>query len=141
MASSRKLTVALAVLLAAMAVFSFWSGYAGPGAALRFNPDTGAVQAAAAILGLAAAAMGARACNVYLVSLGLLFCTDAFMGFTRGLFYLSFEAMRGDVQPMARPDRYIASLPYLAVGAVALIAGFVNANREAQERNNVAPPT
>jgi hypothetical protein len=136
MQASRKLTLVLALVLAAMAVFDFAVG----APALRLTTDTGAVQAAAAVLGLACVAIGSRACNVYLVSVGLLFGTDAFMGFTRGLFYLSFDALRGAVEPLPRPARFIASLPHLVLGVVALVAGLRFANAEARERRDGAPP-
>jgi hypothetical protein len=135
MQASRKLTLALAVLLAALAAFDFAIG----APALRLNMDTGAVYAAAAVVGFVCVGLGARACNVYLVSVGLLFCIDAFMGVTRGLFYLSFEALRGAVQPLTGPARYIASAPNLLIGLVALIAGLSFANADARKRTDRAP--
>lgn len=136
MQGSRKFALALSILLALMTAIDFSSG----AQALRLDADTGAVHAAAALWGIAAAFAGRRAASLFLVAVGLLFATDAFMGVTRGLFYLSFDAMRGAVAPLAKPDRYWASLPHLAIGAAALVAGLTYANRDARERRDGAPP-
>ncbi|MDE2361931.1 MAG: hypothetical protein KGM42_04565 [Hyphomicrobiales bacterium] len=135
MQGSRKLTLGLSGLLAALAIFDFAIG--APGA--RLNADAGAVHAAAAVLGFVCFGLGARACNVYLVGAGLLFCTDAFMGVSRGLFYLSFEAMRGNVEPLGKPARYLASAPSALIGVVALVAGLRFANADAR-RDRRPPP-
>ena len=136
MQGSRKITLGLAIVLALLSAFDFAVGVP----ALRLNADTGAVHAAAAIWGVAAAFSGRRASNVFLVAAGLMFCADAFMGATRGLYYLSFEAMRGAAEPLASPARYWASLPSAALGLVALVNGFVNAGRDAKARPQGAPP-
>jgi hypothetical protein len=136
MYGARKLALALSILLAALAIFDFAVG----APALRLNADTGAVHAAAALWGLAAFFAGKKASSLFLVAVGLLLCTDAFMGMTRGAFYLSFDAMRGAVAPLGRPDRYIASATHLVLGAIALVAGLIFANRDARTQTG-APPT
>jgi hypothetical protein len=136
MDGSRKLAFALSAVLALLTVFDFTIG----APALRLNSDTGAVHAALAIWGLLAAASGARASNLFLVAAGLLLATDAFMGFTRGIFYLSFDAVRGAVEPLARPARYWGSALHAILGAVALVAGLAAANRQAKATSRNAPP-
>ena len=135
MDGSRKLALALSILLAALAAFDFTVG----SPALRLNADTGAAHAAAALWGAGAAYAGRRASSLFLVAIGLLFCTDAFMGATRGTFYLSYDALRGPVEAMARPARYMASATHGLIGAVALVAGLMFANAEAK-LNSGAPP-
>ena len=126
----------MSVVLAALAIFDFAIG----APALRLTADTGAVHAAAAVWGAIAAFAGRRASNLFLSAIGLLFCVDAFMQATRGLSYLSFDAMRGMLQPMEKPARYVACLPSAALGLFALIVGLVHANREAR-MDRGAPPT
>jgi hypothetical protein len=135
MQGSRKLALGLSIVLALLSAFDFAIG----APALRLNSDTGAVHAAAAVLGLLCAGAGSRASNLFLVAAGLLFCTDAFMGATRGLFYLSFDALRGSVEPLAKPARYLASAPSAFLGVFALVTGLIHANREAK-RNMTPPP-
>ncbi len=141
MTGSRRLALIFAALLAVLAALSLASGPGGFGAPYRLNADTAAVHAAGAVWGLIAARMGSRASNVFLVALGLAFCTDAFMGFTRGVFYLSFDAMREQAQPMPRPDRLAAVAVHALLGAIALIAGLRYANADARRAGKDAPPT
>lgn len=140
MTGSRKLAFILAAALAVLAALGFLSGENGFGAPLRLNTDTAAVQAPAALFGFIAARMGRRASDLFLVAVGLLLSVDAFMGATRGTFYLSFASLRGTVEPLARPARYIAVLPHALLGIVALIAGLRSANEAAAQRRD-APPT
>ena len=135
MHGARKLALVLSALLAALAIFDFAVG----APALRLNTDTGAVHAAAALWGFGAVFAGKKASSLFLVAAGLLLATDAFMGVTRGAFYLSFDAMRGAVTPLGKPARYLASAPHLVLGVVALVAGLIFANRDARTRTG-APP-
>lgn len=135
MQGSRRLALGMSVVLAALAIFDLTVG----APTLRLTTDTGVVHAAAAVWGLIAAFAGRRASNLFLSAVGLLLCVDAFMQATRGLSYLSFDAMRGVLQPMDRPARYIACLPSAALGAFALVSGLVHANRDAKQ-NLGAPP-
>lgn len=141
MAGSRRWALGFAIALAAMAALGFASGAQGFGSVVRINADTAAVHAAAALWGFIAAYMGRRASNLFLVAIGVLFLADAFMGYTRGAFYLSFEAMRGATQPMPRPDRLMAVLPHALLGLAALVLGLRSANAEAKERDRRPPPT
>ncbi|MFV0281606.1 MAG: hypothetical protein ACK5JM_12715 [Rhodoblastus sp.] len=136
---SRKLTLILAGALGVFAVLGFASGQNGFGAALRLNTDTAAVLAPAALFGFVASRMGRRACDLYLVAVGLLLCADAFMGATRGVFYLSFATLRGTVEPVLAPARYIAILPHAIVGVIALAAGLRSANQAAASRRDLPP--
>ena len=135
MQGSRRLALGFSVVLAALAIFDLAVG----APSLRLNTDTGVVHAAAAVWGVIAAFAGRRASNVFLPSVGLLLCVDAFMQATRGLSYLSFDAMRGTLQPMDRPARFVACLPSAALGIFALVSGLVHANRDAKQ-NRDAPP-
>ncbi len=139
MTGSRKLAVVVATILAVLAALGFVSGENGFGAALRLNTDTASVQAPAALFGFIAARMGRKASDLYLVAVGLLLSVDAFMGATRGTFYLSFASLRGTVEPLAKPARYIAILPHAVLGLVALAAGLRSANAAAAQRRD-APP-
>lgn len=139
MEGSRRLAFIFAVVLAAMAALGFVSGAHGFGALMRINADTAAVHAGAAVWGFIAARMGRRASNLFLVSVGLLFLIDAFMGFTRGAFYLSFEAMRGELQPMTRADRFMAVAPHIVLGAIMLFTGLRHANAEARDEDRSGP--
>lgn len=140
MTGSRKLAFILAAALAALAALGFISGENGFGAPLRLNTDTASVQAPAALFGFIAARVGRRASDLFLVAVGLLLSVDAFMGATRGTFYLSFAALRGTVEPLAKPARYIAILPHALLGIVALFAGLRSANDAAKTRHD-APPS
>ena len=135
MQGSRKLALGLAIMLALLSAFDFAIG----SQALRLTSDTGAVHAAAALWGLGAAFSGRKASNLFLVAVGLLLSTDAFMGLTRGTFYLSFDALRGAVEPLAKPARYWASLPSAVVGVLALVAGLIHANRDAKRTTGLPP--
>ena len=128
MQGSRKLTLGLSIVLALLAIFDF--AFGAP--ALRLTGETGAVHAAAALWGFGAAFAGRKASNLFLVAIGLLLSTDAFMGLTRGMFYLSFDALRGTVEPLMKPARYWASLPSAVLGVFALVSGLIHANREAK---------
>ena len=134
MTGSRKLALVVASVLAVLAALGFASGENGFGAALRLNTDTASVQAPAALFGFIAARMGRKATDLFLVAVGLLLAADAFMGATRGTFYLSFASLRGAVEPLAKPARYIAILPHAILGLVALVAGLRSANAEAARR-------
>ena len=105
MTGSRRLALVIASALAVLAALGFASGENGFGAALRLNTDTASVQAPAALFGFIAARMGRKASDLYLVAVGLLLSVDAFMGATRGTFYLSFASRRGTVEPIAKPAR------------------------------------
>ena len=135
MQGSQKLALGLSIVLALLAVFDFAFG----ASALRLNGDTGAVHAAAALWGFGAAFAGRKASNVFLVAVGLMLCTDAFMGATRGMFYLSFDALRGTVEPLAKPARYWASAPSAVLGVFALVAGLIHANRDAKQDHRLPP--
>lgn len=139
MSGSQKLTLIIAAALAIMAALGFASGHDGFGSALRFNTDTAAVQAPFALAGFVAARMGRRLSDLFLVAIGLLLVADAFAGATRGTFYLSFASLRGAVEPLAKPARYIAVLPHAIVGIVALVAGLRSANAEAKQRRDLPP--
>ncbi len=140
MTGSRRLALVIASALAVLAALGFASGENGFGAALRLNTDTASVQAPAALFGFIAARMGRKASDLYLVAVGLLLSVDAFMGATRGTFYLSFASLRGTVEPLAKPARYIAILPHAILGIVALVAGLRSANAAAAQRQDL-PPT
>lgn len=140
MTGSRRLALILAAALAVLAALGFVSGQNGFGAPLRLNTDSAAVQAGAALFGVIAARLGRRASDLFLVAVGLLLCVDAFMGATRGTFYLSFASLRGAVEPFAKPARYVAVLPHALLGIAALIAGLRSANDAAKTRQD-APPT
>ena len=135
MQGSRRLALGLSVVLALMAVFDLALG----APALRLNTDTGVVHVAAAAWGFFSAFSGKRASNLFRTAIGLLFFVDAFMQATRGLSYLSFDAMRGTLTPMDKPARYVACLPSAALGVFALVGGLVHANRDAKQ-NAGAPP-
>ncbi len=126
--------VALIVALA----LGVWGAIAvAVGAALgpfHANPTKGSAELAAAAVGVVAYFAGRRISNVYLVGVGLLLLVDAFMGLTRGVFYLDFAALNGKVVPLVWPDRGLASLPHLIVGALAFYAGLAFANRDARAR-------
>ncbi|HRY02993.1 MAG: hypothetical protein KDJ20_01270 [Hyphomicrobiales bacterium] len=139
MTGSQRLTLVVAAALAIMAALGFASGHGGFGASMRLNTDTAAVYAPAALFGFVAARMGRRAADLYLVAVGLLLVADAFAGATRGIFYLSFESLRGTVTPMTKPARYIAVLPHAILGIVALVAGLRSANAAAAQRRDLPP--
>lgn len=130
MNDSRNVALLVAIALGLWgAVAVAVAGALGP---FHANPGKGVVELAAAAAGVAAYFAGRRISNVYLVGVGLLMLADAFMGLTRGLFYLDFAALNGAVVPLVWPDRGIASLPHLIVGALALYAGLAFANRDAR---------
>ncbi|HMN73091.1 MAG TPA: hypothetical protein PKA55_14600 [Rhodoblastus sp.] len=139
MTGSQRLALIIAAALALLAALGFASGHDGFGAPLRLNTDTAAVQAPAALFGFIAARMGRRASDLFLVAVGLLLVADAFAGATRGMFYLSFASLRGTVEPLARPARYIATLPHAVLGIVALVAGLRSANAAAAQRRDLPP--
>ncbi|MCB1535699.1 MAG: hypothetical protein KDJ44_13475 [Rhodoblastus sp.] len=139
MTGSQRLTLIIAIALAILAALGFASGHGGFGAPLRLNTDTAAVLAPFALAGFIAARMGRRISDLFLVAIGLLLVADAFAGATRGMFYLSFESLRGTVSPMAKPARYIAVLPHAILGIVALVAGLRSANAAAAQRRDLPP--
>lgn len=107
-------------------------------APFHVNPTKAAAELAAAAVGVAAFFAGPRYATLYLVAVGLLLLIDGFMGFTRGAFYLDFAALNAKVAPLVWPDRAIASSPHLLLGAAALCAGLIFANREAKLRDDSA---
>ena len=139
MTGSQRLTLIIAIALAILAALGFASGHGGFGAPLRLNTDTAAVLAPFALAGFIAARMGRRISDLFLVAIGLLLVADAFAGATRGMFYLSFESLRGTVSPMAKPARYTAVLPHAILGIVALVAGLRSANAAAAQRRDLPP--
>lgn len=136
MQTSQKFATAIALALAALAVVDFTIGVPS----LRLNTDTGAIHAAGALCGFVCVYAGRRMSNLFLAGAGLLLFADAFQGATRGTFYLSFDALRGAVTPLDRPARFIAAAPHGIIGAVALVAGLMFANRDAKDDRR-APPT
>ncbi len=139
MTGSRKLAFVIAAALAVLAALGFASGHDGFGATLRLNTDTAAVQAPFALAGFLAARMGRRMSDLFLVAIGLLLAADAFAGATRGMFYLSFASLRGTVEPLAKPARYIAILPHAVLGMIALVTGLRSANAAAAQRRDGPP--
>ena len=139
MTGSQRLALIIAAALAVMAALGFASGHDGFGAPLRLNTDTAAVQAPFALAGFLAARMGRRISDLFLVAIGLLLVADAFAGATRGTFYLSFASLRGPVEPLAKPARYVAVLLHGIIGVVALVAGLRSANAAAAQRRDLPP--
>lgn len=126
---SRKIVLLCAAVLGALAVAGFVPGLAD---LLHLNATKNTANLALALVAVGASFLGARVCNVFLVSLGLLLCIDAFMGMTRGLFYLDFAALGGEVIKPTGAARLLASLPHALLGAFALVQGLRLANRDAR---------
>ncbi|MFT4095718.1 MAG: hypothetical protein QM651_01255 [Rhodoblastus sp.] len=139
MTGSQRLAFIIAAALAVLAALGFASGHDGFAAPLRLNTDTAAVQAPFALAGFIAVRMGRRLSDLFLVAIGLLLVADAFAGATRGTFYLSFASLRGAVEPLAKPARYVAILPHAIIGLVALVAGLRSANAAATQRRDLPP--
>jgi hypothetical protein len=123
-----------------MALFALAGLAFGDLGPLARNTTKDAAFLALAFVGLAVRMADQRIGNVYLVGLGLLLLADAFMGLSRGVFYLDFIGLQTKVEPLQGAARLWASAADLIFGASALYYGLVIANREAKSRLDADAP-
>jgi len=89
------------------------------------DPFDDALHLASALWALAAGLWGARASKIFLVIFGALYLGDGVFGFFTGYGYLDFGIFTNPSAGMAFTlFRVLANLPHIALGGVALIAGF-----------------
>lgn len=84
-----------------------------------------ALHLVSAIWALSAAFLGARASKAFLVIFGALYLGDGVFGFFTGYGYLDFGIFNNPSEGLSFTlFRVLANLPHIALGGVALFAGF-----------------
>lgn len=87
------------------------------------DPFDDLLHVGSALWALAGAWISTRAARIFLIGFGLIYLADGLMGFATGVGFLDFGILRWGVQPFDLTANIFASIPHVALGAVAALIG------------------